>query len=148
MAGDTTSKNHRPLQKDITKNTELVFNLWTRVNPADIPQPVFHVYILTLHTQRNLTTVFFGSFAPSPQNAMLAKLIRQAVSKKIVSATLPINIAFWGEGGKGLQQKTVVKFRCELRVIRFRGALTLYTVFVMFTPPQLSDCDLAKDQRA
>ena len=31
MAGDTTSKNHRPLQKDITKNTKLVIDFLTRV---------------------------------------------------------------------------------------------------------------------
>ena len=31
MAGDTASKNHRPLQKDITKNTKLVIDFLTRV---------------------------------------------------------------------------------------------------------------------
>ena len=31
MAGDTTSKNHRPLQKDITKTRKLVINFLTRV---------------------------------------------------------------------------------------------------------------------
>ena len=36
MAGDTTSENHRPLQKDTTKNTKLVLNFWTGSNPADI----------------------------------------------------------------------------------------------------------------
>ena len=38
----------------------------------------------------------------------------------------------FGVGG-GIATKTVVKFRCRLGVTWFRSALTLYTVFVMFT---------------
>ena len=48
---------------------------------------------------------FCCSRLPLPQNAMLAKLTRRAVKKKLVVATLPINIAFGGEGGGGCNKK-------------------------------------------
>ena len=39
----------------------------------------------------------------------------------------------FGGRGEGAATKAVVKFRCGLGVTRFRSALALYTVFVMFT---------------
>ena len=89
------------------------------------------------------TAVLHGSFAPPPK-CNVGQTHPAGGIKKIVSTTLPINIAFWGGRGEGAATKTVVKFRCGLRVTRFRSALTLYTVLVMVTTPQPSDCDLAK----
>ena len=85
--------------------------------------------------------------SPLPPNAMLAKLIRRTVLKKKSPRHCPSTLHFGGGGGEGWK-KTVIKFCCGLGATRVRSALTLYTVFVMFTTPQPSDCDLAKDQRA
>ena len=74
--------------------------------------------------EAKLNYSFFLEALPLLPNAMLAKLIRRAVYKKNVSATLPINVAFWGRGD-GAGTKTVVKFRCGLRVTRVGGLATL-----------------------
>ena len=50
------------------------------------------------------TAVLHGSFAPPPK-CNVGQTHPAGGIKKIVSTTLPINIAFWGAGGRGLQQK-------------------------------------------
>ena len=99
MAGDTTSENHRPLQKDITKNTKLVLNFTPGGHCQTCPISslacfrLFHNRkALHSHSTARPTCVFynpphaaklkysfFWKLRPSPQNAMLAKLIRRAV---------------------------------------------------------------------
>ena len=58
MAGDTTSKNHRPLQKDITKNTKLVINFLTRVGG-------FRVFVLRCNVL-SFAAACVALGAPSP----------------------------------------------------------------------------------